>query len=93
MNIVAWIKGAWPNPGNRAQVIAEYAALAPMRHVLADIAKRGMIFHVPPKPPADLFQAGVNEGRRQMALETIRMANTDPAVLQQLCFEPVRKEQ
>jgi len=91
MNIVAWLKGAWKQPGHRAQVITEYAALMPMRHVLADIALRGAVFSVPP-PPADLFQAGVNEGRRQMALETIRLAGTDPAVLQQLCFEPVRKD-
>ena len=92
MNIVAWLKAKWRDPGQRAQVIHEYAALGQMRHLQADIAHRGYVFTVPQPAPADFYQAGVIEGRRQLALELIRAAGTDPAMLQKLCFEPLKRE-
>lgn len=88
MNIVAWFRGAWRDDGRRRAVISEYASLRQFQHVLADIALRGGVFG-----PADpTIPLEIAEGRRQLALETLRLAGTDPATLMTLCFEQPRKD-
>ena len=91
MNLIGWFRTAWRNEGHRAAVLSDYAKVAILRHFLADLALRGSVFA--PLPPAkDLYAAGIAEGRRQLALETMRIAGTDPATLQRLCFEPLKQE-
>lgn len=73
-----WLQGMWPQKG--AAVTREYASLAQMQHFLADVALRGAVFsacHV----PGDPYTSAVNEGRRQLALEIIKLAHTEPVRL------------
>ncbi len=87
MNIAKWFHAAWPEWSHRAQLARDYQSLGQMPRLLADIALRGGVF-APRLPARDLYEAGINEGRRQLALETIRIAGTDPAELQKFCLAP-----
>lgn len=91
MKILAPLAYFWPVLHERRQLVAEYARLAGMKLLLADIAKRGGVFTAGHVPAGDVFAAGVAEGRRQVALELIRTAGTDPATLQSVCTAPVPK--
>ncbi len=91
MMAASWFQSAWRASSDRRQVLAEYAQLGRMRLLLADIALRGGVFR-PIPAAADLYQAGIAEGRRQLALELIRTAGTEPALLQKICFQPVKAE-
>ena len=88
MKILAPLVTFWPKLHERRQLVAEYGQLSRMRHLLADIAKRGGIFEAGQSHP-NMFAAGVSEGRRQIALELIRTAGTDPATLQKTCTDPI----
>lgn len=91
MNIRNWFRMAHRRLPDRRQVAADYARLGGMPKLLADIALRGGVFQ--PAPPArDLWEAGIAEGRRQFALETIRIAGTDPAALQAYCLDQPHRE-
>lgn len=80
MNLPLWLRQAWPNVQKRAHVVDGYRALGLNRLLLADIALRGSVFDAHPAV-ANLYEAGVAEGRRQMALEIIRLCDADPALL------------
>lgn len=70
----------WPYvPGKRA-VQSGYLALKGHPHVLADIALRNYVFADAPSA-ATLYDAGRIAGRREAALEIIRLARLDPASL------------
>lgn len=81
MNLPNWFRQMWPFPDGRRVVIDQYRVLANQKLALADIALRGGVYSVNPKPPANFFEAGVREGRRQMALEIARICDADPAAL------------
>lgn len=90
MNWRNYFRAMWPN--KYRAVMAQYAALktnAPL--VYADIALRGGVYSVPHPPVSDPFQAGVNEGRRQMAIETIKLANEDFDALLRLIERPTTR--
>lgn len=80
MNLTAWLREAWPNIEKRRRVVDAYRALGINRLLLADIAMRGGVYSVAAEP-ATVFAAGVNEGRRQMALEILKLCDADPALL------------
>ena len=82
MNLRAWLFETWPTPQKRGAVAQAYRALALNPLLMADIALRGGLFH-PQSNVRTLYDAGVAEGRRQMALETIKLAELDPALLSQ----------
>jgi hypothetical protein len=74
MNSVQWFRQIWPFPPGRGAAMAGYKALgAQFKHTLTDIALRNYVFHAAP-PAADLYAAGVAEGRRQCALEIYKLA-------------------
>lgn len=91
MKPAEWFMRLWPRDPDRRQVLAEYAQLGRMQRLLADVALRGGVFRPSAADPANLFAAGIVEGRRQLALELIRTAGTDPTILQKICFNPVPK--
>src|SRR5262245_39743052 len=76
---ITWFREIWPFHDTRERVIAEYrAAGAQQRLMLADIALRGGVFSTLPRAPGDVFGAGINEGRRMLALEIFELANLAP---------------
>lgn len=77
-NPVKWFQQMWPFDQGRRAVLAEYAGLGGSKYLLADIALRGHVWSVAPRAAGDVFQDGVNEGRRQLANEIIRLANERP---------------
>lgn len=91
MNILGAIVFFWPDLRERRQLVAEYGRLAGMKLLLADIGKRGGVFFAGETPAGDLYAAGIAEGRRQIALELLRTAGTDPATLQSICTAPKPK--
>lgn len=81
MNPVDWLRTMWPRRWRA--VVSDYSALREHRHLLADIALRGGVYSSFP-PKAEVFEAGWREGRRSLALEIIKAADTDPAKLMEL---------
>lgn len=76
--LVTWLPSRWRNRGNRRAIADAYLALKHQRLLLADIALRGRVFTGNYTPGLSPFDAGVAEGRRQLALEIIRAAEEDP---------------
>lgn len=81
MNLVGWFSEVWPNVQKRYRVIGQYAALRQSPMLLTDIALRGGVFSVMPRTPGDAFGDGINEGRRQLALEIFKLAQVEPGEL------------
>ena len=84
MNVVAgvnwrqWLRQAWPFKARA--VVASFATIGVQHKAfLADLALRGYVFT--PILETDPIAAARAEGRRQLALETIAICNTDPATL------------
>lgn len=82
----------WPALADRRQCALEYAELGKMKRLQADILLRGGVYVVGGLP-RDPYHAGLLEGRRQLALEIVRTAGTDPAALQHFALTPIRKEE
>ena len=72
-----WFRQLWPTSSRRHAVLSGYRAIG-MQHeaTLADIALRNYVF-APAPAAADLFAAGIAEGRRQAALEIFKLAHTN----------------
>jgi hypothetical protein len=77
MNLRGWFRQVW-QPEARRIVLEQYRAIGKL--ALADIALRGSVFNGF-EPGLSLFDAGVAEGRRQMALEIIRICDGDVRAL------------
>lgn len=77
MNLRKWFNEAWPFPERRARLAAEYQTLRGLDHALADIGLRGSLWDSAPRG-LNAYDAGVFEGRRQMALEIFRVVEADP---------------
>lgn len=92
MNLVGWFRQFWPTPAARRAVLSDYMALRDRKALLADIALRGNVWGASP-PGLSAYDAGVAEGRRQVALEILRVVQQDP--MQLLAFvekKPLRQE-
>lgn len=84
MNYRVWFLQIWPFAQRRAEVIRGYRVLgSSCRATLADIALRNHVFAEAP-PAADLFGAGITEGRRRAALEIFKIANINHEQLWEL---------
>jgi hypothetical protein len=82
-----WFFEIWPFDNERHEVMRGYVALGQSKHTLTDIAQRNHVFS--PAPPADnLYAAGIAEGRRQCALELIKLASEEPQRLFQFVSRP-----
>lgn len=69
VNLAAWFPQIWKRSALRA--VGDYQAIASQHpYFLADIALRGHVYTDAP-PARDLFEAGVNEGMRRMAIGII----------------------
>lgn len=70
----------WPGLSGKRAVYAGYSVLRSHPALLADIALRNCVYADAP-PAANVHAAGVIEGRRQCALEIIRLAKLHPDAL------------
>lgn len=84
-----WLRMLWPDPTQRFAVIASYQQLRESPQLLQDIALRGCVF----RPFDKSLSLEVQEGRRQLALEILQLADADMGQLQRLCFAPLKGEQ
>lgn len=76
MNVRAWFLKSWPGAARRHRVMQGYVALGQERpELVTDIALRGGLFAAVPIAVQAPYQAGVLEGRRQMALEIVRLSH------------------
>lgn len=80
MNLARYFRQFWPFDDARAAVIAGYQRLARDKLLLADIGLRGGVW-TGGRPGLSVFDAGVQEGRRQLAIEIWRCCRADPADL------------
>ena len=79
-NAIRWWKSVWRQRQNRILLLQEYMTVGEQKLFLADLALRGGVWttsHV----PGDPYSSAVAEGRRQLALEIIKIANESPATL------------
>lgn len=78
-----WFAGVWPNAQRRWVVINSYRGLGTHhKEMLADIALRNHVFG-PNREETDRM-AWIAEGRRQCALEILKLARVDHDALYQL---------
>lgn len=78
-----WFAAIWPNAQRRWVVINSYRGLGTHhREMLADIALRNHVF-APNREESDRL-AWIAEGRRQCALEILKLARVDHDALYQL---------
>jgi hypothetical protein len=78
---VNWFRASWPDAARRRLVLEQYRILGSHKALLADIALRANVFG-PIRADSDR-QAWIEEGRRQLALEIFKTAQTDIEVLWQ----------
>lgn len=87
----AWFTHVWPFAGARHLVLADYAAIGAQHpHFLTDLALRGGVYREF-DPATDRDLASFN-GRRELALETIKLCKADPSQLFALVPEKPREE-
>lgn len=84
-----WYAAIWRDKPLRLRVAGEYRALATSKHLLADIAVRNHVF-APAPDAANLFAAGVAEGRRRAALEIFDLVRIDPRELAEVTVRQPR---
>lgn len=77
LKLTVWLWQMWPSHGLRYAVCADYAAIgAQHKHFLADVALRGGVYREF-DPASDGTLENFN-GRRELALELIKLAKVDP---------------
>lgn len=79
-NAMRWWKSVWRRRENRILLLQEYMTVGEQKLFLADLALRGGVWttsHV----PGDPYSSAVAEGRRQLALEIIKIASESPSTL------------
>lgn len=79
MNPKTWFRQIWPKHG--PEVVRQWSALGQSRLVLADIALRGRVYTPFGREAVDAYTAGRMEGRRELALEILTLANANPDIL------------
>lgn len=89
---IRWFLTAWRDPGRRRAAATGYGVLRERPLTLADIALRGSVFG--PTGGRDAVELARAEGRRELALEIIRLAGADPGQLLRLIeqYEPQPKD-
>ncbi|WP_407155182.1 hypothetical protein [Bradyrhizobium sp. STM 3557] len=76
-----WFITAWRDGGKRHLVLSDLAAIGTQHpHFLADLALRGNVFD-DSDPPTDPIALGIYLGRRQLALETLKLCKKTPQEL------------
>lgn len=80
IDAMAWLRRVWPSSIKRARVIRAYIELGRSPELLADIALRGSVWS-PLHVPGDPVSTAYNVGRRDLALEIVKLAGSDPVVL------------
>lgn len=75
--VIASIAQAWRGRQTRAALLEDYRSLGLHKLFLADVARLGGVFTHAPRTAGDVFGDGINEGRRQMALEILRLCNAN----------------
>ncbi len=80
MNLARWFQAMWPTDSKRALVVDGYRALAHNKLLLTDIALRAGLFQEDGEEKT-LYRCGVEAGRRELALEIVKAAETDPMAL------------
>lgn len=78
IDALAHFRTRWPNEARN--VADAYKAVSAHKFFLADVLLRGGVMSVPPPGLSDRDGA-IFEGRRQLAVEIIRLAGEDPARL------------
>lgn len=85
-----WFNAAWPR--HKRQVVEAYSQIG--QHFplfLADQALRAGVYI--DNNAKDLFEAGINEGRRRHALDTIRLCTARPEDLLNLIEQKPREDE
>ncbi|EKS26515.1 hypothetical protein [Afipia felis] len=78
-----WFATMWPNAQRRWLIVTSYRQFAEThKSMFADIMLRAGAWS--PIRESDPFLAGVAEGRRQIAIELVKLAKLDPAELFEL---------
>lgn len=86
-----WFRLAWRSNNSRRVVISDIATIgAHHPHFLADLALRGNVFD-DSNPPTDPVALGIYLGRRQLALETIKLCRRRPEQLFDYLSAPEEK--
>lgn len=76
-----WFTTVWQNVSGRHRVLADYASLGKQHpDFLRDLALRGNVFD-DSDPPTDPVALGIYLGRRQIALETLKLCKKTPQEL------------
>lgn len=90
--MIRWLLAAWREPGRRRAVATGYGVLRERPLTLADIALRGGLYA--PSGARDAIALARAEGRRELALEIIKLASADPVDLLKLIdrFETPTKD-
>lgn len=88
MNLKAWLAGIWPRE-QRFAVVEQYRLLGKLAQ--ADIALRGSVWNGAP-PGLKPWDAGVFEGRRQMAVEILLICGSKADELFDLVPRPSEAE-
>jgi hypothetical protein len=79
VNPLTWLERVWPTRHRRAAVIRDYIDVGANPAFLADLALRGGVWS--PLQAETPERTAYNIGRRDLALEVIKLAGTDPAML------------
>lgn len=88
---VAWFRAMWPTSTRRRVLLEQYRELGSKKTLLSDIALRANVWG-PIRAETDR-QAWIEEGRRQLALEIFKTANSDIDQLwEQIERRPQHKE-
>lgn len=89
----SWFTLAWGRgTDKRHLVLGEYASLGTQcPHLLTDLALRGNVYD-DSDPPTDPVQLGIYLGRRQLALETIKLCGRTPEQLFAYMTAPEKSE-
>lgn len=84
----SWFRKVWGL--DTQSVIDDYVAIGRAhKHFVTDVALRGYVFTAnPPRVAGDTFQDGINEGRRQLALEIVTLCRLEPQALFDLVEKP-----
>jgi hypothetical protein len=88
----AWFGLAWRDD-KRAVVLNDYASMAQAHPLfLADLALRGNVYDDSNPPTGNDIDVGIYLGRRQLALETIKLCGKTPQQLQAYMTPPTQPE-
>lgn len=89
-----WFAVVWGRGTDKRQlVLGEYVALgSQFPHLLTDLALRGGVYDDSDPPTTDPIAIGIAIGRRQLALETIKLAKKTPDQLFAYMTAPEKPE-